>query len=200
MVILGHPLYAGGGYQAGEDDEFAAIHRLLTEHQVEVVMAGDTHDLEHYVERYRAGGEERVMHHLVNGGGGAYLSSGTALAWPSEPAVGEWAFYPSRAELVAKIDFHTPLWKWPFWIWTKRYGAWPFSVEWLSAAFDYNVAPFFQSFIEVRVEPSAGQVRLLPWGVHGRLRWADMQSSPRWRPDGSKPDNPVEIVVPLRAR
>jgi uncharacterized membrane protein HdeD (DUF308 family)/3',5'-cyclic AMP phosphodiesterase CpdA len=200
MVILGHPLYAGGGYQAGEDDEFAAIHRLLTEHQVEVVMAGDTHDLEHYVERYRAGGEERVMHHLVNGGGGAYLSSGTALAWPSEAAVGEWAFYPSRAELVAKIDFHTPLWKWPFWIWTKHYGAWPFSVEWLSAAFDYNVAPFFQSFVEVRVEPSAGRVRLLPWGVHGRLRWADMQSSPRWRPDGSKPDNPVEIVVPLRDR
>ena len=29
MVILGHPLYAGGGYQAGGDEEFAAIHRLL---------------------------------------------------------------------------------------------------------------------------------------------------------------------------
>jgi hypothetical protein len=114
--------------------------------------------------------------------------------------VAEWAFYPSRAELVAKIDFHTPRWKWPFWIWTKRYGSWPFSVEWLSAAFDYNVAPFFQSFVEVRVEPSAGQVRLLPWGVHGRLRWADMQSAPRWRPDGSTPGDPVEIVVPLPAR
>ncbi len=197
MVILGHPLYAGGGYQAGADEAFAALHRLLTEHQVDVVMAGDTHDLEHYVERYRAGGEERVMHHLVNGGGGAYLSSGTALAWPAEPAVAEWAFYPSRAELVAKIDFHTPRWKWPFWVWTKRYGAWPFSVEWLSAAFDYNVAPFFQSFVEVRVEPSAGRVRLLPRGVHRRLRWAEMQSAPRWRPDGSKPDDPVEIVVPL---
>jgi hypothetical protein len=95
---------------------------------------------------------------------------------------------------------HTPRWKWPFWVWTKRYGAWPFSVEWLSAAFDYNVAPFFQSFVEVRVEPSAGRVRLLPWGVHGRLRWADMQSSPGWRPDGSTPNDPVEIVVPLRAR
>jgi 3',5'-cyclic AMP phosphodiesterase CpdA len=200
MVILGHPLYAGGSYQAGEDAEFASLHRLLTEHHVEVVLAGDTHDLEHYVERYRADGEARVMHHLVNGGGGAYLSSGTALAWPAEPAVAEWAFYPSRAELVAKIDFHTPRWKWPFWIWTKRYGSWPFSVEWLSAAFDYNVAPFFQSFVEVRVEPSAGQVRLLPWGVHGRLRWADMQSAPRWRPDGSTPGDPVEIVVRLPAR
>ncbi len=79
---------------------------------------------------------------------------------------------------------HTPGWKWPFWVWTKQFGAWPFSVEWLSAAFDYNVAPFFQSFVEVRVEPSAGRVRMLPWGVHGRLRWSDLQASPGWRPEG----------------
>src|SRR5206468_1739164 len=103
-------------------------------------------------------------------------------AWPASPALPEWAFYPSTAALTAKIDFHTPRWKWPFWVWTKRFGAWPFSVEWLSAAFDYNVAPFFQSFVEVRVEPSAGRVRMLLWGVHGRLRWVDLQASPRWRP------------------
>jgi uncharacterized membrane protein HdeD (DUF308 family) len=199
MVILGHPLYAGGQYQAGDDETFAALHELLREHDVGVVMAGDTHDLEHYVERYRRDGVERVMHHVVNGGGGAYLSSGTALAWPTKPAVPEWAFYPGRADVTAKIDFHTPLWKWPFWVWTKRYGAWPFSVEWLSAAFDYNVAPFFQSFIEVRVEPSAGRVRLLPWGVHGRLRWADLEASPGWRPAKSDPQEPVEIILPMRA-
>ncbi len=198
MVILGHPLYAGGQYQAGDDEAFVAIHRLLREHGVGLVMAGDTHDLEHYVERYREDGRERVMHHVVNGGGGAYLSSGTALAWPAEPAVPEWAFYPSRADLTAKIDFHTPLWKWPFWVWTKQYGAWPFSVEWLSAAFDYNVAPFFQSFVEVRVEPSVGRVRLLPWGVHGRLRWIDLQASAGWRPAESDPQGPVEIVLPMR--
>ena len=85
-------------------------------------------------------------------------------------------------------------------MWTKRFGAWPFSVEWLSAAFDYNVAPFFQSFVEVRVEPSADRVRLLPWGSHGRLRWADLQSSPGWRPAASRPGEPVEIVVPMRRR
>jgi len=200
MVILGHPLYAGGDYQAAGDPDFAALHQLLREHEVEVVMAGDTHDLEHYVERYRAGGTERVMHHFVNGGGGAYLSSGTSLAWPASPALPEWAFYPSTAALTAKIDFHTPRWKWPFWVWTKRFGAWPFSVEWLSAAFDYNVAPFFQSFVEVRVEPSADRVRLLPWGPHGRLRWADLQSSPGWRPAASRSAEPVEIVVPMRRR
>ena len=200
MVVLGHPLYAGGDYQAAGDPDFAALHQLLREHEVEVVMAGDTHDLEHYVERYRAGGTERVMHHFVNGGGGAYLSSGTSLAWPASPALPEWAFYPSTAALTAKIDFHTPRWKWPFWVWTKRFGAWPFSVEWLSAAFDYNVAPFFQSFVEVRVEPSADRVRLLPWGPHGRLRRADLQSSPGWRPAASRSAEPVEIVVPMRRR
>jgi 3',5'-cyclic AMP phosphodiesterase CpdA/uncharacterized membrane protein HdeD (DUF308 family) len=200
MAILGHPFYAGGEYQAAGDDDFGALHQLLREHEVEVVMAGDTHDLEHYVERYRAGATERVIHHVVNGGGGAYLSSGTALAWPASPAVPEWAFYPGTADVIAKIDFHTPRWKWPFWVWTKRFGAWPFSVEWLSAAFDYNVAPFFQSFVEVRVEPSAGRVRLLPWGVHGRLRWADLQASPGWRPDGRRADEPVEIVIPMPAR
>ena len=94
MVLLGHPFYAGGHYQAGGDAEFAALHRLLREYQVAVVMAGDTHDLELYVERYGAGGAERVMHHVVNGGGGAYLSFGTSLAWPAEAATPEWAFYP----------------------------------------------------------------------------------------------------------
>jgi 3',5'-cyclic AMP phosphodiesterase CpdA/uncharacterized membrane protein HdeD (DUF308 family) len=197
MVILGHPLYAGGLYQASGDADFTTIHELMREYRVEVVMAGDTHDLELYRERYQADGSEHVMHHVVNGGGGAYLSSGTALAWPASPAVPEWAFHPSAAALTAKIDFHTPRWKWPFWVWTKRYGAWPFSVEWLSAAFDYNVAPFFQSFVEVRVEPSAGRVRLLPWGVHGRLRWSDLQASPEWNPSGRQ-DEPAEIVVPIR--
>jgi 3',5'-cyclic AMP phosphodiesterase CpdA/uncharacterized membrane protein HdeD (DUF308 family) len=198
MVILGHPLYAGGLYQAAGDPDFTRLHDLMREYQVDIVMAGDTHDLELYLERYQADGKDRVMHHVVNGGGGAYLSSGTALAWPASPALSQWAFHPSTAALTAKIDLLTPRWKWPFWVWTKQFGAWPFSVEWLSAAFDYNAAPFYQSFVEVRVEVSAGRVRMLPWGVHGRLRWNDLQASPGWRPDGRRPDEPVEIVLPMR--
>jgi 3',5'-cyclic AMP phosphodiesterase CpdA/uncharacterized membrane protein HdeD (DUF308 family) len=200
MVVLGHPLYTGGLYQAAGDADFTVLHQLMREYRVEIVMAGDTHDLELYVERYQAGGAEHVMHHVVNGGGGAYLSSGTALAWPASPALPQWAFHPSTAALTRKIDFNTPRWKWPFWVWTKRYGAWPFSVEWLSAAFDYNVAPFFQSFVEVRVEPSAGRVRMLPWGVHGRLPWADLQASPGWPNEAGRADELVEIVVPMRSR
>ncbi|MGH7357577.1 MAG: metallophosphoesterase [Candidatus Rokuibacteriota bacterium] len=199
MVILGHPFYAGGHYQAADDADFSALHRLLREHRVAVVMAGDTHDLEWYVERYAAGPGDRVMHHVVNGGGGAYLSFGTALAWPAEPATPEWAFYPSTASVLGKIDRYTPWWKWPFWMWTKHFGAWPYSAELLSAAFDYNVAPFFQSFVEVRVEGTANRVRLIPYGVHGRLGWADLETSAGLRPTGVGADTPVELVLPLPA-
>jgi hypothetical protein len=66
---------------------------------------------------------------------------------------------PEQTAVVAKIEATTPRWKWPAWWWAKRFGGWPFSAEWLSAAFDANVAPFSQSFIEVRVEPSKGRSR-----------------------------------------
>ena len=46
-------------------------------------MAGDTHDFEYYREEYNSGDGPRAMHHFVNGGGGAYLSIGTALDWPA---------------------------------------------------------------------------------------------------------------------
>jgi hypothetical protein len=106
----------------------------------------------------------------------------------------DWAFYPATAPIVAKIDAKTPFWKAPAWWWTKQFRSWPFSPEWLSAAFDYNVAPFFQSFIEIRVEPSARRVRLLPYGVHGRLQWADLDTSPGLRSAGASSDSLVEWV------
>lgn len=195
MAILGHPLYAGGHYLGDSDPDFAALHRLLQEHDVTIVMAGDTHDLEYYAERRP--GSSPVTHHFVNGGGGAYLSFGTALAWPDQPATAEWAFYPNTAAVVAKIEATTPSWKRPAWWWTKRLGGWPFSAEWLSAAFDANVAPFYQSFIEVCVDPRKGLVRLRPYGVHGRLRWGDMEVSAGMLPSSAVPDLPVEWVVEM---
>ncbi len=198
LALLGHPFYAVGQFQGAANEEFAGLHRLLRERGVPLAMAGDTHDLEYYREPGAAG--RPPMHHLVNGGGGAYLSIGAALADPARMPAPAWAFYPSTAPLVAKIEANNPIWKRPVWFWTRRLGGWPWSAEWLSAAFDYNVAPFFQSFIEVRVEPSAGRVRLLPWGVHGRLRWSDLETSPGLRPGGVAPDAPVEWTLPLTAR
>jgi uncharacterized membrane protein HdeD (DUF308 family)/3',5'-cyclic AMP phosphodiesterase CpdA len=193
MAILGHPIFAGGVNTAEGDEDFTAVHQMLREHDVPVVMAGDTHDLEYYAERDPA----RTTHHFVNGGGGAYLSFGTALAWPASPATKAWAFHPNKAQVNAKVGATKPIWKWPAWWWTTKLGAWPFSAEWLSAMFDVNEAPFYQSFVEVRVEPSKRRVRFLPYGVHGRLLWKDMESSAEARPAGASPETPVEWVVEM---
>ncbi|MFI5459826.1 MAG: metallophosphoesterase family protein [Isosphaerales bacterium] len=197
MVLLGHPLYALGHYQGDSNQEFTAIHRLLRDHGVSVSMAGDVHDFEYYAEHYESPKGDRTMHHFVNGGGGAYLSVGTALDFPKQPPTPLWAHYPTRAQLTEKIEAATPAWKRPAWWWTKSFGAWPSSVEWLSAAFDYNFAPFYQSFVEVRVEPSAHRVRFLPWGVHGRLKWSDIEASPGVRPEGTRLDAFVEWTVKM---
>ena len=57
MAVLGHPFLAGGHDLARDDVEFTALRDLLRAHDVRVVMAGDTHDLEYYAEPAgRAGG------------------------------------------------------------------------------------------------------------------------------------------------
>jgi hypothetical protein len=83
------------------------------------------------------------------------------------------------------------------WWWIKRFGAWPSSVETLSGVFDFNRAPFFQSFMEVRVEGSEGRVRLILHGVRGPLRWRDLQTGGAAPPPGAGPDDPAEWIVPL---
>jgi hypothetical protein len=197
MAVLGHPLYAKSYDMAADNPPFASIKKLLMDHGVTVVMAGDTHDFEYYAEPPANG--RTAPQFFVNGGGGAYLSLGTAFDWPAHPVTSEWAFYPSRDPLAQKIDMRTPWWKRPAWYWTTRFHAWPFSTEYLSALFDYNVAPFFQSFVEVRVERSTGRVRLMPYGIHGRLRWRDLsRSSVITTATSGNADDFAEWVVPLR--
>jgi uncharacterized membrane protein HdeD (DUF308 family)/3',5'-cyclic AMP phosphodiesterase CpdA len=190
MAILGHPFHASGREQGG-DESFGRLRDLLQSKGVRVVMAGDTHDFEYY----RDTRTTAVMHHFVNGGGGAYLSIGTALDWPEQPVFDNHVFYPRTDALSAKLNAETPAWKWPAWWWVRRFGAWPFSVEALSAVFDFNRAPFFQSFVEVRVERSRSRVVFAVIGVDGPLRWRDVQVGPP--PDDAPPDGFVEFVVPM---
>jgi Calcineurin-like phosphoesterase len=206
MAILGHPRFAGGldipvlaeGHDVSESEEaFAALYRLLAGHNVKIAMAGDTHDFEYYREKISSGDAAQVMHHFVNGGGGAYLSIGTALDYPKQPAVDDWAFYPRTDRLRGKMDAEMPIWKQPFWYWIKWFKAWPFSVEALSGLFDFNRAPFFQSFMEVRVERSKRRVVLILNGVHGPLHWRDLQTGGAVLPPGTTLDNPVEFIVQM---
>jgi hypothetical protein len=78
----------------------------------------------------------------------------------------------------------------------KKYRAWPFSVEWLSAAFDYNESPFFQSFVVVSVEPSRNQIRILPYTPSGRMTWSELQHSSTLRAEEEA--GFVEFVFPMR--
>jgi hypothetical protein len=206
MAIVGHPRFAGGndippfaeGHDVSESlEKFAALYRLLATHNVKIAMAGDTHDFEYYREKIGGDGAPRVMHHFVNGGGGAYLSIGTALDFPNQPAAADWAFYPSTDSLRRKMDAETPIWKQPFWYWIKWLKAWPFSVEALSGLFDFNQAPFFQSFMEVRVERSKRRVVLILNGVSGPLHWRDLQTGGAVLPPDVTPDDPVEFIVPM---
>ncbi len=222
MVILGHPLYAGGRYQAGIDEPiagewlaqegpvdvagyrlsaqtfpFAMIHRLLREHQVEVIMAGDTHYFEHYPETYEAAGTMRTTLHFVNGGGGAYMSIGTPLDWPKTPAVPDCAFYPRKDFLIDKLDRETPAWKKPLWLWVKHLRAWPATAETVAGAFVYSRAPYLQSFVEIWVENSKDQVRLIPRGARGPLRWRELETFGALMPAGKTGEDAVEFVVPM---
>jgi len=139
-----------------------------------------------------------VMHHFVNGGGGAYLSLGAALKPSNEMPEKVWAHYPAAAPIIDKIEKNTGVLKRPAWIWTKKYNGWPFSAEWLSAAFDYNKAPFFQSFMEIQVDPVHNKVILKAHGINGPLHWSDMEYSPGLKAAGVSDDAEVEWEFPLK--
>ena len=138
------------------------------------------------------------MLNFVNGGGGAYLSVGSALDFPAQPEVADWAIYPRGDQLHAKLVNELPLWKTPFLKWMDWFGGYPSSVETLSGVFDLNHAPFFQSFMEIKVERSQQRVRLLLYGVNGQLRWRDLQVGGQVRPDGKSEDDFVEFIAPLQ--
>ena len=198
IVNLGHPFYVAGVDSTEGHQEFRDIYDLLRRYKVDVAMAGDTHDFEFYKENYQADDGAHEMFHFVNGGGGADLSVGTALAFPDNPVSPNWAHYPRTDELTEKIVAEAPYWKMPFVWWMQKLGGYPFDSETVSGAFDFNRAPFFQSFLEVSVEPSQNRVRFLLYGVNGQLQWRDIQVGGNTKPADKNDDDPVEFILPMR--
>ena len=96
MAIVGHPRYAAGQDTSRGDDSFAALYAMLKSAGVRVLMAGDTHAFEYYRDTASEERKPDPIHYFVNGGGGAYLSIGGALAWPDFVPTKTWAFYPLR--------------------------------------------------------------------------------------------------------
>lgn len=196
LVVIGHPFYVGGEYMAKDDKKFDEVYQILQRHNVDAVMAGDTHDFEFY--KIKNGQKEMLS--FVNGGGGAYLSIGTSLGFPDDPATNNYAFYPRTDELTKKIHDEAPFWKMPFYWWLKWFRGYPFDEEMVSGAFDFNRAPFFQSFLEVSVERSTNQVKFILYGANGRLRWRDIQTNGAVKPTDKSDDDFVEFIAPLAVR
>jgi hypothetical protein len=67
----------------------------------------------------------------------------------------------------------------------------------LSGLFDFNRAPFFQSFMQVRVERSKRRIVLTLYGTDGPLRWRDLQVGGAILAPNVTLDDPVEFIVPM---
>ena len=70
----------------------------------------------------------------------------------------------------------------------------------MSGLFDFNRDPFFQSFMEVRVERSKGRIVLNLHGAEGPLRWRDLQVGGALPPTEAGQDDFVEFIVPFEGR
>jgi hypothetical protein len=133
------------------------------------------------------------MHHFVNGGGGAYLSIGTALDFPKLPDVADWAFYPRADRLREKMDAEMPIWKQPFRYW----------IPGRSVSRRYPGCSILTMLHSSRAlckcesnDPKKRMVLILN-GVDGPLRWRDLQIGGAWFPTGSSLSDPVEFIVPM---
>ena len=176
-----------------------ACTQLLREHERRSVMAGDTHDLEYYLERCQAAGtDRRAPLGQRRWGGLPQLRDGAGVAGVAR-ACRTGRSTRDRDAVVAKIESTTPRWKRPRWVWTQAASApgrsppsgcrRPSTTTWRRSS---------RASSRSASSPRPVAVRMLPWAVPGRLRWSDLQASPGWRPEGRGPDELVEIAMPMR--
>ncbi len=191
MVLLGHPFFALNRDMTLSQRGLQPILELLHQEKVTVAMAGDTHDLEYYLEALP---EARSMHHFVNGGGGAFLTIGSSFGVPSDRITEVWAHYPTRQAITDMLNANLPTWLMPLWWWTQKFDGYPFSSDVLSTAFDFDKSPFLNSFLLVEVDSVKRQIRIVPYGVKGRLLWSDLARSESM---SVQPQREAEWIIPM---
>jgi hypothetical protein len=97
VVLVGMPLYVDARFAGQQQPSpvtlvrgrisygMREIYELLRRYKVDLVIGGDTHAYQRYEVHYIAeDGQPATMHHIVNGGGGAYLTWPIDFAWPLE--------------------------------------------------------------------------------------------------------------------
>jgi hypothetical protein len=92
LILVGNPLYVDGEFAGSKERPRPApqprrsyspreIYELLRRYHVDLVMGGDTHAYQRYEVIYTDDQGQHTMHHIVNGGGGAYLSPPMDAGW-----------------------------------------------------------------------------------------------------------------------
>lgn len=193
MVLLGHPFFAWNRDKTIELPGLIPILNLIRKENVSIVMAGDTHDLEFYLDKTNP---NHSIYHFVNGGGGAYISIDRAIGSPGKSITEQWAYYPSADALTEKLNENLPSILQPLWWFAneKRQQGQVFSGDVLSTALDQDKSPFVNSFVVISVEASKKQIRIIPYGVHGRLKWSDFTLSIHPKP---VLENYAEWTIPM---
>jgi hypothetical protein len=165
-------------------------------HGVTIMMAGDTHDLEYYSEP--GGTSATTVHYFVNGGGGAYLSFGTALQWPAQPQRPTGRISNLRCGVSEDRGAHALVEVAGLVVDTALRRLADHGRVALADVRLQRRSRSSRASSKLKVEPSAHRVRLIPHGVNGCLTLGDVATSASFRRPAPRNQTPLEWIVPMR--
>ena len=70
ILISGKPIFVNGAF----NDKLKDLNEIVNRFNYRLVIAGDTHNFQKYRIPISVDGQRRIVWHLVNGGGGAYMN------------------------------------------------------------------------------------------------------------------------------
>lgn len=207
-VVLSEPLYVNGAF--ADHPGMRQLYELLRRYETHVVIGGDTHAFQHYEARYiTLRGTQHIAHHLVNGGGGAYLSKPVDLHWhtPSGMTPLESRFvyrddaqeivdqvmlrevFPTaqqlRAKFNGKIELDDQMWGLRRWL----IGQEPNILNrGYTNALNHDRSPLLQSLLTLNLDETLNgwRLRITPWFTTGSNNQLE-------------PQEPIDILAPNRA-
>lgn len=129
LLLTGKPLYVDGEHHPAPIEGGGTVDEIVRapEHGYVAAIGGDIHNYQRY--SVKIGGREALLHYIVSGGGGAYMSATHTIPKVSLPGVGEDDFvcYPRRGD---SLSFYSGLYD-------RRFG---FGKGWLEIAPDEAAA------------------------------------------------------------
>lgn len=152
ILISGKPIFVNGTF----NDSLKDLNEIVNRFNYLLVITGDTHNFQKYQIPINVNGQQRIVWHLVNGGGGAYMNRThtipnardmrfpTALGIRLENEPADFECYPTRDES------------------RELYGSWLLENA-PDALVDRDQPPYHKSFVKVKVQ--ADGLRVLVFSV-----------------------------------